>query len=345
MNTTYMSVSIESKYQSQTWHELLRMMIEDPHEKQRIARDVRVSTVTLQRLASKATKPREENIRKLLKAIPHHYSQVFLQLIAKEFSDIIQEETTTVIASPELPAAFYARVLLAYANIPHSLRSQAIYDLILKQVVEHLDPNRQGLSVSVACCVPPLHGNKVRSLQKIRGMGTFPWEGNQEQHSIFLGAESLAGAAVHNYRMVSVLSRQENLSRFPVHWMEHEQSVIACPIFCETRIAGCLLVSSTQPNYFTEVHATLIERYANLMALAFEPDSFFDHKDIELRLMPQHSVQEIYFRNFKQRMVQKFLEALRMDQFIALYDAQVLVWQEIEEELIQCRLSDTLKLA
>jgi hypothetical protein len=98
----------------------------------------------------------------------------------------------------------------------------------------------------------------------------------------------------------------------------------------QTRIAGSLLIASNQPDAFSETHHKLIERYAHLMALAFEPHAFFDLKDIFLHTIPAYFQQRSHFQQFRQRTLQT---AQRRG--LTLKEAQERVWQEIEEELIQ----------
>jgi hypothetical protein len=324
---------MEEKLKLPTWQELLGQIIEDSQEKQRIAQEVRVSPITLVRWVNKESKPRDENMRLLLKALPRDFYKQFTQLIAEDFPTFSLDHAMSANLLQEPPSEFYARVLSAYAKTPESLYTQAMYDLILQQAIEHLDPARQGMSVSIVRCVRPLRGIKVCSLRQVSGIGTPPWNRDLEQETIFLGAEALAGTAVINCRLASVQSREEQ-SAF-AHWTEYEHSAAAYPLMRKTKVGGCLLVSSAQSHYFTRAYLALVEYYANLTALALEPDEFFDLKDIELGVMPHYTMQEPYFRDFSRRVTQKFTEAGIERKLITLREAQTKVWQEIEEELLQ----------
>src|SRR5205823_2626176 len=78
------------------------------------------------------------------------------------------------------------------------------------------------------------------------------------------------------------------------------------------RIAGCLLVSSSQYNYFlSPSRSALIEQYAKLLALAFEHHEFYEPHQIELRVMPDQEEQKAYFANFRQRVANTMIEAAR----------------------------------
>lgn len=319
----------------QTWQELLKQILEEPQEKQRIAHEIHVTPVTLLRWAQNVSKPRDDNMQLLLKAIPGEYSQIFTQLSAHDFPYVAHEYATTGNIVPELPPEFYARVLSAYANTPESLYPQAVYDLILQQALEHLDPDRRGMAISIVQCIPPATNSKIRSLREITGRGTPPWQRDLGQETIFLGAESLAGAAVMHCRQVMIPNRESNQTLFPAHWLEYEQSAAAYPLTHKAKIAGCVLVSSAQPYYFGEVHLKLIECYAHLLALAFEPEHFFALDSFQLHLMPPYTLQLPHLRQFNQLATQRFVEVAARHQPLTFQEAQMLVWQEIEDTLLR----------
>ena len=210
------------------------------------------------------------------------------------------------------------------------LYPQVLRDLILQQMIKQFDPSRLGLSIRIAQCLWHPNEKQVRSLQVTGGIGTPPWSRDLNQRAILLGAESLAGMAVMKCHLMTASRRAEDAAPNSVHWEVHEQSMLAYPLLSQTRTAGSLLIVSNRQDAFSEVHYKLIERYAHLMALAFEPDAFFDLKDIALHIMPAYSRQEPLFQQFRQRVLQK-----AQSQCLSWSEAQERVWQEIEEELIQ----------
>jgi GAF domain-containing protein len=138
-----------------------------------------------------------------------------------------------------------------------------------QQAIEHLDPNRRGMAISLVRCVAPLKGGKVRSLREVGGIGTPPWERDLRQHTIFLGAESLCGLAVTRSRLAVVHDRQANHELIPAHWVTHEQSAAAYPLLHQSRVIECLLLSGAHPHQITATHTNVMQAYANLLALAF----------------------------------------------------------------------------
>jgi hypothetical protein len=325
---------MKSEQEASTWKDYLAKFIADPAERQRLEKEVRVQSITLQRWISGESRPREENMRRLVRAMPGEHYNEFLGLAMRDFPGLEQEKAALVPSAPVFPGEFYTRVLSAHANTPPALFKQALFDLILQQALEQFDPDRRGMSFSLVCCVPPLSGSKVRSLRQVSSIGTPPWKRDDVFKTLFLGSESLAGGAVSRYRRQVVNSKAE-LTFAPIHWTEHEESAGAFPIARQARIAGCLIVSCAHPGYFTPERQDLLEVCASLLALAFEKEEFFDVDEIELCPMPLYHEQEKYFHDFGKRVSQKFAEAQLARKDINIHEARKLVWQEIEEEMLR----------
>jgi hypothetical protein len=103
-------------------------------------------------------------------------------------------------------------------------------------------------------------------------------------------------------------------------------------------IAGCLLLSSRQPGYFApETLRLLISDYAHLLALAFEPEEFYSLETLDLRLMPSVEAQRTHFTHFHQRVLQVMKKSLYTSHPLTRGQAELLVWQQLEEELIDPR--------
>src|SRR5207249_2778087 len=134
-----------------------------------------------------------------------------------------------------------------------------------------------------------------------------------------------------------------NTTFLPAYQTEYEVSAIAHPIMYANHIAGCLLLSSTQPNYFlSESRLSLISDYAQLIALAFRPEQFVPPESIELRLMPPVEMQRKLFATFQQCIIRVMKESLNTGHPIALVEAEQIVWQQFEEELIHTPVESTV---
>ncbi len=327
--------------QIRTWRDLLTLILNDPHEKQRLLEELGIRPITLNRWLDGDTTPRPQNMHLLLNAFPQYRDQ-FLDLLRYEkgFEELLAVMDDS--SAKEIPSTFYIRVFNARASTIESQRFWSIGNMILQEAIAQLDPDRLGMAVIVVRCMPPPPGSsKVRSLRESIGIGTNPWPGDLEQHALFLSAESLSGYAVSLCRPVINQDIASDTSFVPTSAGEHEKSAMAYPIMFAGRVAGCLLASSTQVNYFlSQTRTTLVQRYADLLALAFEPHDFYAPEDIGLRVMPPQSIQRQHFANFRQRVARLMIEGAQKRRPVNNLEAEKLVWRELEEELL--RLSTEL---
>ena len=321
--------------EAKTWRELLGSIIQDPLERRRLANELGINPVTLTRWVNNESNPRPQSIQRLVNALPQH-RKVLLDLLLDEFGGFIAdtEGSLTEDLLNNIPSEFYNRVLRTRATIPQVLRYSSLCDLILQQALEQLDPNRVGIAVTVVRCMPPSIDKKIRSLRESVGRGTPPWESNLDQQAILLGAESLAGNAVSLGRLVVNQDLSEEHSLSPGYHGQWEESAAAAPIMLEGMVSGCLLVSSSQTNYFPQSRQALIESYADLLALAFETAEFYDPRQIELGLVPFQDVQKLYLSGFRQRLSETMIQATKKQQPLTIYEAEQIVWQQFEAELL-----------
>ncbi len=197
----------------QTWRDLLKQLLRDPHQRERIAHALGVTQTTLLRWVNHVSNPRPQNLQNLLIALPEH-RELLLPLVTDEFKDftlaLIKETCEDDVA---IPSVFYARLLHTKAHAPKHLLFPLICDQLLEQFLKELDSARLGLAVFVVCCLPPSAGDKVRSLLQRFGRGVSPWEDILDQHVMFTGIESLAGRAITSARIVvsQRLSREDRM--------------------------------------------------------------------------------------------------------------------------------------
>jgi GAF domain-containing protein len=211
--------------------------------------------------------------------------------------------------------------------------SGAILREALKQVETH--PAQTGVEITIAKCMPPRDG-KVRSLRLLAGMGTPPWRGDLHTKDYFLGTESLAGHVITMRHGEMIPDTGEKGVQAPVQVVQHERSVAAFPIMRENCIAGVLLVSSTQTNYFMEERMMLIEIFADLIRLAFYDSEFHPITNIDLGLMPPLAFQRTHFANFRQRVESMYRRASRDESasMRELIRVEEQVREQLEEELL-----------
>ena len=316
----------------QTWRELLGQCLTSGQEKERIASLVGVNPLTLTRWVNDEAKPRLSNIHRLLDALPKYRSH-FLELLPDDLKPIF-DEAKDLDGAHEIPTPFYTSVLNAFTTTAPALRFRAICDLILLQALQQLDPNRVGIEITVVRCMPPAP-QYIRSLRETVGLGTNFWERGLDQRTMFLGAESLAGYVVASGRPLAIQTRSEWQYLFPAHWISGEESAAAHPIIRAGRIAGCLLVSCSQPNFFLPSRLDLMQSYAHLLVLAFMQEEFYEFERIALKIMPSYERQKVILSTIRQRMSDMMKQAASKQQPLNMKEAEQMIWQQLEEELLQ----------
>jgi hypothetical protein len=317
-----------------TWRSVLGTIISDPQERQRLADAVRVSPITLTRWATTEASPRQESLRRLLKVCPPEYASLLSRLIVQEWEDFSLTNTALDRQEAEtIPSEVYADVLAIKATQPQYMRFWLISQRLVSALLEQLDPHAVGVGVTLLACTAPGGDRPVRSLHVIGGDATAPLKQKTSGVVVYLvGIESLAGYAVTHGRLYSL--QQMEYSILPFIKIAGVESAVACPLRDESRIAGCLVVYSTQPNYFLPSHLLLIESYANLVALAFSEAQFYAPERIRLSVLPNQQKQHGAFSNFRERVRSLLNEAVRNQQSLNIKEAEHRVWQQLEEELL-----------
>ncbi|GCF06461.1 hypothetical protein [Dictyobacter arantiisoli] len=315
-----------------TWRELLGTILMDPQEQQRIQDALSVNAMTLRRWITGETNPRPQNLRLLLNALPQYRKQM-IDLLAKEFPPA---GTTNVLKEEEIfqiSADFYGCVISSYVNVSRHLRSSTISNLILQQMLRHLDAGRAGMLVSVAQCVPPSVGQVVRSLRIVAGRGSAPWGNNIESHPQFLGIESMVGYVVSSGHMTAVQNQAEILRNFPGDYIDGLESAVAVPIVLANRIVGGLYVASAEASYFSSSLIICIQKYAELLCLSFDENEYYLFRDVALGVMPAREKQFPSLLTFQQRVTQQIMLAAHQKHTTTRIEAEKIIWQQLEKEL------------
>jgi transcriptional regulator with GAF, ATPase, and Fis domain len=317
-----------------TWRSLLGTIISDPQEKQRLANTIGISPITLTRWVTTESLPRRESLYRLVKACPPEYASILSNLIVQEWEGFSLTNATVDQRTAEtVPAEVYADVLAIKAASPRLTRFWSIYQRLVPAMLEQLDLYHVGVGVTILACTRPVEGQPVRSLRVVGGDETPPLKQKTSGTVAYLlGLESLAGYAVTHSRLLSIQHKDD--SRLPSLKIAGIESVVACPVKEEGRIAGCLSVVSMHPDSFLQPQLSLIESYANLVALAFTEEQFYEAERIHLSMLPDQQTQHLFFSNFQERVKRLMNEATRNQQPLNVTDAEQKVWQQLEEELL-----------
>ena len=334
---TTFSDKVNNMHDAQTWRKLLADILRDRKEKHRLINQLGITPITLKRWVNGESDPRPQNLRRLISVLPQYQKQLGSSI--KEESHFYEGETALERneSTKEIPSEFYAQVLQARASISENLRFWSICHLILQQALRQLDAGHLGMTIWIIRCMPPSGPhNKVRSLRESIGLGTPPWSGNLEPMAVFLGAESFICNVVTLCRPIIFQDLEHGDLMTPAGRINYERSTAAYPILFAGRIAGALLVSSTQKNYFLSQASTdLIQHYADLVALAFDPQEFYSPEQIALSIMPPPEEQRASLANFRQLVYQTMHTAAQNNQQMSNTQADLLVWQRLEDEFLK----------
>ena len=317
-----------------TWRILLGRLILEPHERQKAASVLGINPVTLVRWTTGKSNPRGDSLRQLLKAFPEHREQ-FIELIQTEIPNFFSDDSVIEEPPGDIPSAFYSNVLRTYTNSLPRLRP-SIRIIILQQLLTHLDPSYLGLAVSLCLCVTPESRQPVRSLREVLGRANPPWHSHLENRTQFLGVESLPGSAVSGGRPIVVPNQSTKSLLFPTHNVSWEESALAYPIVFSNHMAGCLYLSSTQKNFFTELRQELIRGYIDLLVLTFEAHEFYAPDEFELGTMPPYQLQQPYLKQFQYH-VSQYIKDMQGTKLVTRDDAEQSVLRRIETELLHMR--------
>jgi transcriptional regulator with XRE-family HTH domain len=312
----------------QTWYELLGHLVKTTEAKQQLARQLHVSLVTISRWLNHTSTPRPDMLRAILNAFPEHH-QEFILLLARDH--LFHQESEHETPAPDtLPStAFTMHIFSLYRQLSPTIRATSIQQLVLSDAIEHLDPQQQGCACAILLCLPPRDHTSVRSLYLSEGKGTAPWPQDLRQECRLFGAESLAGAATAMGRPV-LSSPEQPPSLLPSRWSQHEQSAFVVPLMRNLQIAGCLLVSSTQPEAFLAHHQQRITYYADLLLLAIETEQWYDHDRIQLQPMPSKQHQQPFFARLPQQIIARMVH----DQSCPYPAMRMRIIQELEDTFV-----------
>ncbi len=317
-------------------------------EKQSLYAAVGVSRTTFQRWRSGENLPDAAHIYLLMNALTEEERDRLHALMLEDpkVRSLLPTDAALLEGrlADRIPLEVYEEVLRIGRDTPDRfwLLCSTILSHALSQLETH--PALTGVEIMVACCMPPREDGKIRSMRAYASLGTPPWRRDLHTQDTFLGAESLAGYSVMGRHRIMIPDSREKELIAPIHRMEDELSCAAFPIMREGCIAGALVVSSATTHFFTQEKLTLIEKYADLIRLAFYDQGFYPSAIIDLALMPPWHVQKQHFSTFRQRVNDEYKRLVREEELPLAELAQVeeRVRVQLEGELlnIAARLPD-----
>ncbi len=303
---------------------LLRNILRhDRTEIMRVARELEVAENTIYRWMNGSSEPRAIHLKRLPDVLLEHRSNLSYA-INQTFPGVLDTASTGI---REVRKDIYRRVLELVATTGEEVTcfwqvSQAIFEYALL----HLDAGRLGLAITYAKLMPA-HEDGIHTLREAAMRGNPPWPFDIESKA-YLGSTTLAGTAVTMQRML-VWNSVGSGDRLQVEVDDHEASACAVPIMRGNRIAGALIVSSTQPTFFNDAMASqAVLEYAQLLAIALPETDFQPHARLNLRPLPDLKFQREQITRFY---VGRILTYARKHG-TSRTEAELLVRSEMEKE-------------
>src|SRR5215469_2850356 len=235
--------------------------------------------------------------------------------------------TAHVIDVREPQKDLYRRVLaLRETMIEDGLRRWQITQAIFEDALLRLDPKHSGLSIVYARLMPPREDG-IHALYEGAMRGSYPWPYTLESKT-YLGSTTLAGTAAMLQRMQQ-WDELDGSGRVQIMVDELERSACAQPVLFAGRMAGVLVVSSTQPGFFMDkaVCRSVVD-YARLFTLALTDRDFYPCSQIQLKPMPDLKWQR---EELSRTYVGRVVTCARKGN-LSLLEAEEQVRQEMEEE-------------
>ena len=313
------------------WSTVLQGILKTPGERQRLSSVLGITTMTLSRWSSGESRPQRPHLIHLMQVLPTAQRQELTDAFEKVYPDI--RSWLTEESSEYIPSSFFAQVLNLRTTTTDSLRFWRISEVVLKQALSQLDPNNLGMAIKIIQCMPPRFDGKIYSLRERAGKGTYPWAADLEHDVLFLGLESMTAYATEVRHIVNDDDLREN-SSIPRYRDEHEMSAAAHAIRFEGRVAGCLLASSAELNYFTQPRQNLVTAFSDLISLAFDKNDFYSPTMLDLRAMPRPPIQRPILTSFRQRVTRKSQEAMFEHKQLSNAEIELQTWQDLETELL-----------
>lgn len=311
----------------ESFRTLIRELLRDPQVVETIRKRADISRRTLERWASgKTQEPDRKLLAKIVTALPHYREKLMSAITAAlpDFRFPLIDKTKSL--TEEFPLSFWLRLHETNARSPKNIHLSSILDSILLQV-QSVAPNA-GLSFIVAQCTPPSSPERpVFSLREVGKMTSQPLVSPLDY--LFLGDESLAGHSVSLCK-AHVVQDVEEERVLPVRKTRGERSAAAYPIEQGGDVAGCFVISSSEPYFFTPRLQYVFQVHAFLLTLAFRTEQFYAPECIRLRSMPDEEIQYHSLLTFQDR-VKYFLS---QDASLSRIQAEMKSWQAIEEELL-----------
>lgn len=280
---------------------LRSILLHDRAELTRVARELEVAENTVYRwINGSSDHPRLIHLKKLPDVMPGYRVQL---------TNVINQTFGGLLVPPQaglgpIPQDIYQRVLeLNATHDDDESRFWHISQAIFETALEHMDGNHMGMAITYAKLMPQ-HDDGIHSLREVSMRGHDPWPTSSDTSKAYLGSTTLAGTVAVMQRM-QYWTSSDRYNRIQVEVDDFEQSACAAPVMRGTHIAGVLIVSSTQPDFFQDASAqNAVAEYALLINVGLSTLDFYPFSSLHLRPMASLNWQrEQLSRSYVERII------------------------------------------
>ncbi len=294
----------------------------DRSEIGRVARELDVAENTVYRWMNGSSEPRPAHLKRLPEVLLQYRTDL-IRAIDQTFPGTL---TITPAGITEVPKDIYCTVLELLTTVEDDIRFWEISRTIFDYALQHLDADHRGLAITYAKLMPA-HPDGIHSLYETVTKGSYPWPADIETRA-YLGSTTLAGTAATFQRM-QIWDSQDVANRLQVEVDDFEASACAVPVMRGGCIAGVVVVSSTQPGFFSEPMARqAVNEFTRLLATALPDRDFQSYALLDLRPMPSLKWQRA---QITQVFVNRVINCVRK-YGVSKAEAELRVQQEMELE-------------
>jgi hypothetical protein len=303
----------------------LRTLVQTHQDVMSLAATLGVAENTIYRWIKGDSDPRPVHLHNIIQVFPEHFQQLSTA-IQQTFPGALETAISNI---QEIPKDLYRTVIELLSTTSETEVRWKIMQTIFDAAIAQLDSERQGVSVMFAQPMPEREDG-IHSLYEVMTSGTPPWLPTAESH-VYLGSTSLAGMAAMSQHMQS-WNILDNDERAQVDVDIYEQSACAHPVTRGSKIAGVLVISSTQPTFFDDAFARQsVVDYAQLLALAFHDEEFKPFTSLNLMPFPSVRWQRA---EINRSYINRIITSARQRK-MNRHQAELLVQQQMEIEFEQ----------
>ncbi|GHP00893.1 hypothetical protein KSF_109400 [Reticulibacter mediterranei] len=330
------------------WKVILREVFEKkPSERQRIATEVNTSIRSLYRWTLPKSQGGSDpanpaSIRALATAVPPEYQKAMKRELQSAFPHAFTP-VELLNLDKTVPDDFIWRIYKTKTDSASTTRRWSVSSLVLKQIIEHLDPDRLGMAAIVGRCLRHPDSSKVEWLfLQAEGQGSHHWINSQLLHHVFAGRESWVGLSIvrgHPLILQSV-NLSSPLDPEPMQTTRYFcdadkiKSMAAFPLIRSRCCAGGLLVVSAQEYFFSPTRQQLLEKYVLLLADAFVEQDFFPFDAMQLQIAPAPEQQRVVLKPFQEQVAHFLQTGMTVGVMIPYSQAEETVLSHIQKLLL-----------